>query len=316
MQPVKVGVIGTGSLGFRHVQGYQAATGVELVGIYDINPETQSRICAECGVHGFANADEVIEAAEAVSVVVPSDQHYEVARPVLEAGRHLLVEKPLTNNLPQAEELVALAAERDLLMAVGHLEEFNPVLPLLDQAPGPPRFIRAERFAPYPPQRRPLRPRGCEVSVVLDLMIHDLDVVLTLVGGDIVEIEATGQTLISESEDIAWARLVFANGCIAEVAASRVNPAPSRQLFVAKDSAHFALGYATQEGTLTRWDADGTQTVQLTPERRNPLFDELQDFADCVAARRAGQSRTPRVPGAAGLRALRLAMRVQDAIRS
>jgi predicted dehydrogenase len=195
------------------------------------------------------------------------------------------------------------------------LEEFNPVVGLVDEVPGAPRFIRSERFAPYPPQRRPLKPRGCEVSVVLDLMIHDLDIVQTMVGEEVVEIAATGQTLVSDSEDIAWARLVFANGCIAEVSASRVNPVPSRQLFVAKDSAHFALGYATQSGTLTRWDSDGTQTVELAPERRNPLFDEIQDFVDCVADRQRGGSREPRVPGTAGLRALALAMRVLDTMR-
>jgi predicted dehydrogenase len=315
MATVKVGVIGTGSLGFRHVQGYQAATGVDLVGIYDLNPETQARICAECGVHGFAGPEELIEAAEAVSVVVPSTCHYEVAEPVLAANRHLLVEKPLTNSLAQAEALVAMAEERDLVMAVGHLENFNPVVGLLDGAPGPPRFIRAERLAPYPPQRPPLKPRGCEVSVVLDLMIHDLDIVQTLVGEEVVHISATGQTLLSDSEDIAWARLVFANGCVAEVTASRVNPEPSRELFVVKDDAHFGLGYATQKGTLTRWDATGTLVTELAPERRNPLFDEIQDFVDCVAARRSGETRRPRVPGRTGLRALRLAMRVLDTIR-
>ncbi len=311
MSKVKVGVIGTGSLGLRHVQGYLAASGVEFVGIYDINPETQNRVCADCGVHGFASAAELVEAAEAVSVVVPATCHYEVAQPVVAAGRHLLVEKPLTNNLAQAEELVALATAKNLVMAVGHLEQFNPVLSLLNRVPGAPRFLRAERFAPYPPQRRPLKPRGCEVSVVLDLMIHDLDVVLSLVDSEVIEVQATGQTLISDSEDIAWARLVFANGCVAEVSASRVNPVPARQLFVAKDHAHFALGYATQQGTLTQWDTDGTRTEELTTERRNPLYDELQDFVDCVAT-----NRTPRVPGTQGLRALALAERVLAAIRN
>lgn len=315
MQTVKVGVIGTGSLGRRHVQGYQTCPDVEIVGVYDINPATLALVCDEFGVPGAADAAEVIAQADAVSVVVPADRHYPVARPVLDAGKHLLVEKPLTNNSSEAAVLVDLAADRGVVMAVGHLEQFNPVLGCLEEVPGPPRYIRAERLAPYPPLRLPLKPRGCEVSVVLDLMIHDIEVVLRLVGSEPVDIQARGQTLISDSEDIAWCRLTFADGCVAELTASRVNPAPSRRLFVAKDTAHFELGYATQEGVLTRWNGQGTETTPLLPGKTNPLFDELADFAACVRAAGNGESRVPRVTGQTGLRALRVAEKVIEHIR-
>jgi len=222
----------------------------------------------------------------------------------------VLVEKPIAKTAVEARELVALAAENGLVLAVGHVERFNPVLKCLAEAPGRPLFIEAQRLASYPPPRPRLKPRGTEVSVVLDLMIHDIDVVLSLVDSEIEHIDGVGVPVLSDSEDIAKAHIVFKDGCVADLTASRVSDEPMRKLRVFKQSGYLSLDYGDHTGELATCTDGSISRRPVAAEEANALQVELQDFVDCVIASRNGTPRRPRVCGEQGLQALLVAEQI------
>ena len=332
---IKVAVLGTGSLGKEHVRIYAElarAGGVELTGVYDVSADTAHRIAAKHGAQTFASVAEAAAASDALSVVTPTTTHFELARTLLAQGKHVLVEKPMTDNAAQATELVQLARQHNCVLQVGHVERFNPVFTYLQTVATEPRFIETHRLSPYPA-------RSTDIGVVLDLMIHDLDVVLAFVKSPVVSVDAVGIPVLSKSEDIANARLRFANGCVANLTASRISPERMRKIRVFSAgpmTSYVSLDYRAQEGYICRIARDGEEESSLLKkllsardstivsqfagkrivrepvpiEKGEPLKLELQSFVDCIRARQ-----TPLVSGESAKQALDLAFEITRQIQ-
>lgn len=327
---VRVAVVGTGSLGKEHVRIYSElaeAGEVELTGIFDSAPETARKIAQKHRVRIFESAADAGRHADAVNIVTPTTTHFDLAKSLLEQGRHVLVEKPMTDNAAQAAELVQLAQRRHCVLQVGHVERFNPVFQYLKTVAVEPRFIEVHRLSPYPA-------RSTDIGVVLDLMIHDLDVILALVKSPVASFDAVGIPVLSKTEDIANARLRFANGCVANLTASRVSPERMRKIRVFSGGptpSHISLDYRAQEGFIyrvarddeaesSRWkkllaSKDSTVVSAFAGKRivrepvpiakEEPLKLELLDFVACVR-----EKRTPAVSGESAKRALDLAFEI------
>ncbi len=242
---IKVGVIGVGHLGQHHARNYAEMAGAALVGVFDTHREAAQRVATKHRVMMFESIEALAECCDAVSVVTPTRTHYEIAKSLLERGRHVLVEKPMTDNPVQAEELVRLAQARRLVLQVGHVERFNPVLKYLESVAAEPRFIEAHRLSPHPG-------RSTDIGVVLDLMIHDLDIILHLVKSPLASVDAVGVPVLSATEDIANARLRFANGCVANLTCSRVSAERFRKVRVFTTTSYVSLDFMRQEGLIYR----------------------------------------------------------------
>ena len=307
---VKVGVIGVGSLGQHHARIYSQMPDIEFVGICDTNADRARDIAAQYGTKVFPELLDLARAIDAASVVVPTDLHHSISLALMEHGVHLLVEKPIAATTAEAEEMVSVSRRKNVILQVGHVERFNPVLSVLESSTKKPRFIEAHRLAPYPPPREGACPRGTEVSVVLDLMIHDLEIILHLVGSRVAEIHAVGLTVLSRSEDTANVRLRFENGCIANVTASRISPERMRKIRVFLDDAYLSLDYQSQSGEMQRKTAAGIEREEIPIEKGEPLANELESFIGCVARRDA-----PVVSGEHAADALRLAVQIIQRMR-
>ena len=244
---VKVAVLGTGSLGQNHVRIYAelaAAGQVELAGIYDSSAETARKIAAKHNARIFNSVAEAAAAADALNIVTPTTTHFELAKLLLQQGKHVLVEKPMTDSSEQAAELIQIAQQKNCVLQVGHVERFNPVFTFLQTVATEPKFIECHRLSPFPA-------RSTDIGVVLDLMIHDLDVVLAFVKSPVTSVDGVGIPVLSKSEDIANARLRFANGCVANLTASRVCPERMRKIRVFSgptNPCYISLDYRVQEG--------------------------------------------------------------------
>jgi predicted dehydrogenase len=307
---IKVGVVGVGALGKSHARIYSELAEADLVGVFDVDAARAAAMAKEYNTKAFASIEELADGVDAASVVVPTDRHYEVGCRLLDRGIHLLVEKPIAASTAEAEELVARAQEKQAILQVGHVERFNPVLSFLDGLTRPPRFIEAHRLAPYPPPRPGLPPRGTEVSVVLDLMIHDLEVILHLVKAPVKEIRAVGVPVLSPTEDIANVRLQFENGCVANVTASRISPERMRKIRVFLEDTYISLDYQNQAGELFRKAASGIAREDIPIEKGEPLALELRSFLQCVTRRDK-----PVVSGEHAAEALQLAVAITRRIR-
>ncbi|MGE0450002.1 MAG: Gfo/Idh/MocA family oxidoreductase [Vicinamibacterales bacterium] len=302
---IRVGVVGVGHLGRHHARLYAAMPGVDLVGVVDINRLRAEAIAAEHGAPACFQADDLYGKVDAVSIAVPTERHLEVALPFLRAGVSVLVEKPMARSLQEADEMIAAAASADARLAVGHTERFNPAVeaarPLLQD----PRFIEVHRLGTFPE-------RSLDIDVVFDLMIHDLDVVLSLVRSEVESIEAVGVPVLTGRVDIANARLRFANGCIANLTASRISRDRVRKIRFFQPSAYVSIDYAAQKLEVYRLvqgqgPMPAIQGGELAVPNEEPLKRELADFIDAVESRRA-----PQVDGAQGRRALELAARITE----
>lgn len=307
---IKVGVFGVGTVGQHHARIYSELDTVELVGVYDVDRSRSLEIAARLGTKSCDSIEELAAGIEAASVAVPTDKHFELASLLMKRGLHLLVEKPIASTTEEAQKMIALARKRDLILQVGHVERFNPVMRFLEQNLTRPRFIEAIRLASYPPPRESGAPRGTEVSVVLDLMIHDLDIILHLVNSPVKEIHAVGVPVLSASEDIANARLTFENGCVANVTASRISQERMRKIRVFQEDTYVSLDYVNQSGQLCRKTQEGITRVEVPIEKAEPLEAELASFAQCVLTRDA-----PIVTGRHASDALKLASAVCRKIR-
>lgn len=332
---VKVAVLGTGSLGQHHARIYAelaAAGQIEFAGVYDASAETAAKIAAKHHVNVFSSVNEAAAASDALNIVTPTITHFELAKGLLAQGKHLLVEKPMTDNTAQAAELVELARARNCVLQVGHVERFNPVFKYLETVATQPRFIEVHRLSPYPA-------RSTDIGVVLDLMIHDLDVVLAFVKSPVTSVDAVGVPVLSPSEDIASARLRFANGCVANLTASRVSPERMRKIRVfslGEVPSYISLDYRAQEGFIYRIARDGEEESSILKKlvvaklglgrdsaivsefggkrivrepvpitKDEPLKLELQHFVECV-----GEKQTPVVSGESAKAALELAFEI------
>ncbi|HDQ46025.1 MAG TPA: Gfo/Idh/MocA family oxidoreductase [bacterium] len=236
MKTIRVGVIGTGHLGRYHALNYAQIPEAELIGVADLDPARAGRVARESRSRAFQTLTELLSEVDAVSVAVPTDAHFDVVRTVFESGKHGLVEKPVTRTVPEADELIRLAGEKRRVFQVGHIERFNPALSGLDRTRIHPRFIEAHRLAPF-------NPRGTEVAVILDLMIHDIDVVLSLVQAPVASVDASGVAVVSDSVDIANARIRFENGAVANLTASRISQKKMRKMRLFQKDAYISVDF-------------------------------------------------------------------------
>ena len=303
MKKLRAAVIGVGYLGRYHAEKYAACEGVKLVGVADTNEARAGEIAARHGCRAVTDFRELLPEADLVSVVVPTDAHYSVASACLAAGLHVLVEKPITRTVEEADALVALAAARGLRLAVGHLERFNPAFVELRAMLPQPLYIETERLSAF-------KERGTEVDVVADLMIHDLDLVLSLARAEISWVSACGYRALTDSVDIASVRIEFADGSVANLSASRVSQTPVRKLRAFGGDRYVSADLQNARVRVVR-RADGGRIVQ--DERAFPGADALRDaVASFVAAAR--ENRDPVVSGKDGRRALALAIEVRRLI--
>jgi predicted dehydrogenase len=303
-EQVRCGVIGVGSLGQHHARIYASLPGVELVGIVDADPQRAEAIARAHGTRVFASAQALAEVCEAVSIVVPTDLHAEVAIPVMRAGAHVLVEKPICASLREAEAVLEAAKATGRLVQVGHIEHFNPVMSYLEENVRDPLYITADRLAPF-------NLRGTEVGVVLDLMIHDIGIIQQLVKSPVERIDSVGVDVLSGKEDIANARIQFANGCVANINTSRVSTKKVREIRVFQKDGYLSLNFMEQSGHLVRKNGHELLTEAIPLEKDEPLKLELAAFVECVRSQRS-----PKVGGAEAASALELAIRVTEQIRA
>ncbi len=304
---IRCGVAGTGSLGQHHARIYASLPGAELAGIFEPDDARAAEICGRHGCRRFATLEEMAERCDAVSVVVPTNHHAAVALPLLAKGVHLLIEKPLCVTMEEAARILDAAAKADRIVQVGHIEHYNPVMSFLEKAVSEPRYITAERLAPF-------TPRGTEVGVVLDLMIHDIGIVLQLANSPVERIDAVGVSVVTRTEDIANARIAFRNGCVANLSASRVSLKKNREIRVFQTGGYLSIDFMQQKGHTVRVDpaAEGGFAKEDLPiEKGEPLAIELGSFVACVRDRA-----TPKVGGELGRTALEVALRITEQIRA
>jgi predicted dehydrogenase len=304
-RPLRCAVIGVGHMGRLHAEKYATLPGWELVAVADIDRVTAERVAAGAGTTALADYHELLGEVDAVSIAVPTASHHQVARDFLNAGAHVLVEKPIASTIDQADDLIRLARSKERTLQVGHIERFNGALMALDLERDQPRFIEAVRIAPF-------KPRGSDVSVVLDLMIHDIDLILDIVDADLERVDATGSPVLSDDIDIANARLVFTNGCVANVTASRVSPKLERKMRLFLPDSYVSIDFHKRSFTRHRIgarSADGeipvvtSETSQF--ESVDALETQLSHFAHCIQ-----HHKEPPTSGAAARRALALAARI------
>ncbi|HEY6627038.1 MAG TPA: Gfo/Idh/MocA family oxidoreductase [Ignavibacteriaceae bacterium] len=316
MNKLKVGVIGTGHLGKLHTKMFKSIDNCELVGIYDSNPEQAKAVSTEFNVQSSASITDLLKKVDAVSIAATTTAHYEVAKKCFENGVHVFIEKPITATIKEAEELVEISERKNLNLQVGHIERFNPALVSMEKYIDEPKFIQTDRLAQF-------NPRGTDVAVVLDLMIHDIDIILSLVKSDVIDVQANGVAVVSDHLDIANARLQFANGAVANVTASRISQKKLRKMRIFQKDSYIALDFVTgvaESYRLVAPDAEvspslisfgeigvGDKRKKLVyeqPEQKelNALQYELQLFVNSVI-----NKTKPLVSGIDGLRALKVA---------
>jgi predicted dehydrogenase len=309
MEKLRAAVIGVGYLGRFHAQKYATLPEVALAAVVDPGADAATRVAAELGVRALGDYRELLGQVDAVSIVTPTPLHFEIARAFLEHGAHVLVEKPITETVAQAQQLIELARQRQRVLQVGHLERFNPVVIAAEPALRAPRFIECQRLAPF-------RERGTDVNVVLDLMIHDLDLVQSMVGSEIVAVDAIGTPVFSQEIDIANARIRFANGCVTNATASRVSLKTERKLRIFQDDAYLSLDLQQKILTVIRKQA------QPEGEARLPVSIEERSFepgdalrSEIVAFVASCRAQAPVVvTGEDGMRALRTAVAISKAV--
>lgn len=325
MESIRVGVIGVGHLGSLHTKMYSQIPSVQLAGLFDVEHERTQKLAAEFNTKAFKSLDELLAQVDAVSIATVTQSHYEVGMKVLEKGIHALIEKPITATLDQAKELIELAQNKKLKLQVGHIERFNPAILALEPYHIHPMFIESHRLAQF-------NPRGSDVAVVLDLMIHDIDLILSLVPSKVTRIDANGLAVISNTPDIANARLQFENGCVANVTASRISQNKMRKMRLFQNDAYISIDFAQGLAEVFRLVDENTPDVKPTmmlgkidqgahkrlivyeqPEVHevNALKYELESFIDCIR-----KDSEPPVTGHNGYHALEVAQEILKKIDS
>lgn len=307
---MKVGVIGVGYLGRFHAQKYAAMEDVDLVGVADADPARARQIAEECSTASFADYRELLPQVDAVSIVVPTSLHHEVGKVCLQQGVDVLMEKPITTTLSEADDLIHLAREHGRILQVGHLERFNPAVLAMQPLLTHPLFIEAHRIAVF-------KERGTDVDVVLDLMIHDIDIVLSIVKAPIVSILTAGAPVVTQHTDIANARLIFANGCTANITVSRISMDNMRRMRIFQPGQYLSVDFGKKEVMSVRLKPGATGAAPVPEISKSGFQDqdalelELRDFVQHVRDR----SR-PAVAGEEGRRALDVALQVVEQIES
>ena len=311
MKPVRTGVIGTGYLGKFHADKYSELIESELVGIVDTNYEAAQEISNRLNVPAFKNYEELFDKVDAVSIVVPTELHHKIAKDFLLNNIDVLVEKPMTTTLEEAEELIETAKKNKCILQVGHLERFNAAVLALNNIIKQPLFIESHRLAPF-------KDRGTDVDVILDIMIHDIDIILNIVGSPVKSIHAVGVPVVSsEKNDIANVRLEFESGCVANVTASRISAKEMRKIKIFQHDAYLSIDYAAQQVEIYgKTDSDEHDTPQITYDQidikqGDSLKEEIRSFLSAVESRSI-----PEVPGEAGKNALKVALEIVEQIET
>ncbi len=314
-KPIRVGVVGVGHVGALHAKVYAKLKAAKLVAVCDLNLQRAHEVAGPLRCQAVGEIRDLLGLVEAVSVGVPTTSHHAVGKTLLESGIHVLIEKPIATSLTQADELLALAGRKRLILQVGHIERFNAAIQEAQHYLTHPRFIEAHRLSPYPF-------RGTDVSVILDVMIHDLDLVLALVRSKALRVEAVGVPVLSPTEDIANARLVFRSGCVANLTASRVSDESIRRIRVFQEDCYVSIDYKRQTVELARKHAAGIDRQTLTVQRRPPLDEELAAFLHAIRTKQRPPLPAPRqLAGRAGVsgkdarEALALALQIERAMR-
>ena len=304
---IRTAVIGVGYLGKFHAQKYAQLKNSKLVAVVDANIEQAQEIAAAHHCEALTNYEQLLGKVDAVSIAVPTDLHYQVAAEFLTHGCHVLVEKPITTSIAQADKLIQLAKDNQCILQVGHLERFNPAMIALDKELEVARFIESHRLAPY-------NPRGTEVNVVLDLMIHDIDIIQTIVNAEIEKIDASGTPVLSQDTDIANARIVFKNGCVANVTASRVSNKTDRKMRIFQNDAYLSVDFQNRELAVYRKGKGemypGIPNIDMhtnTFDAADALLTEITHFLSCIE-----KQSTPKVTGLDGKRALQTAIDISE----
>ena len=303
---LKTAVIGIGYLGRFHAQKYSGITDSELIGVVDVDPESAQNIADELEVPFYTDYHEVLDKADAVSIVVPTVLHYETAKAFLKNGVHVLLEKPFAANIGEAEELEQLSRDMNVRLQIGHLERFNPVFTEFQQLIDQPKFIENIRIAPFPK-------RGTDVDVILDLMIHDIDLVMAVVGEYPESVEGTGVNIITSTTDLANARLRFPSGCIADLTASRVSDKAERKMRIFQSGLYLSLDYGTGQARKLQVDPEAVpdpdtlrpESYQL--EKGDALLAEIESFISVVR-----EGKKPKVTREDGLNAMRVAWQIKE----
>ncbi len=305
MKKLRAGVIGVGYLGQFHAEKYASLPQVELAGVVDADPARAALIARKLNTRSFSDPAELLGSVDVVSIVVPTFLHHRVAKQFLEQGVHVLLEKPVTVTLEQADELIRLAKDKNCVLQIGHIERFSPALTAIKPLLKAPQYITAERSAPF-------TVRCTDVNVILDLMIHDLDIVMDLANAEVREVSAAGASVITKEIDIASARILFTNGCVADVVASRVSEEKKRLLRVFDSNCIYTADFQTQKAQRS-FCKDGAalelSTDDISVERRDTLLEEIKDFIGCVE-----QKTRPLVSGLEGKKALALAQLITRGI--
>ncbi|WP_420129931.1 Gfo/Idh/MocA family protein [Longimicrobium sp.] len=314
---MKAGVLGVGSLGFHHARILREVPGAEMAGVYDDDDARREKVAAELGVHAFRSRDELLESVDAAVIAVPTTAHAEVALAAIDGGVHLLIEKPIAHTLQEAEAIVSAAAARKLVVATGHVERFNGALRACEPYLDDPRFIESHRLAPF-------NPRGTDVAVVLDLMIHDIDLVLSLAGRGVEGVDAVGVPVLTPGADIANARISFEGGAVANITASRVSFERMRKIRFFQQSGYMSLDLAAGTGEFLRLKPGArmpegevgvaallglVERIELKGDGAEPLRAELEAWVSAV------RGEAPLVvSGEDGRDALAVALRIMERI--
>ena len=324
MEKIKVGVIGVGHLGKFHTKLYNEIDSCELIGIYDPDSSRATDVAAELSVRSFPSMEQLLKFCDVVSIAATTSAHYSIAKECLKAGKHIFIEKPITATIEQAEEIVKLAQEKKLILQVGHVERFNPALLSLDHFELKPMFVQSDRLAQF-------NPRGTDVAVVLDLRIHDIDIILSLIKSEVKKVEASGVAVVSDTLDIANARIEFENGAVANVTASRISQKKMRKMRIFQKDSYISIDFDLGVSEIFRLVSpeESVNTASITfgelgvgdkkkriiyeqPEVKavNALKHELSLFIDS-----ARNNSRPVVSGEDGLKALVVAQQIINKIK-
>jgi predicted dehydrogenase len=311
MHPVRTAVIGAGYLGRFHAQKFALLPESQLVAVVDVVEDAREQVAAETGCRAIVDYRDVLDEVDAVSIATPTPLHHEIAKHCLERGLHVLVEKPIAQTPGQARELIEIAARNDCVLQVGHLERFNAAILALGDTLGQPRFIESHRLAPF-------KQRGTDVNVVLDLMIHDIDLIQSLVRAPIESIDAVGAAVFSPEIDIANARIRYAGGCVANTTASRVSLKTERKLRLFQDDAYVSIDLQQKVLTIVRKPPPGSDAApgQVVIEERSYERGDALELEIRAFLRSIREGRPAVVSGEDGLRALETAIRITELVRA
>ena len=307
MSKIRVAVIGIGYLGEFHAQKYQANKNAELVAIVDTNRSRRDTISKKLGVKSYSAYKSIINEVDAVSIVVPTNLHYKVASFFISNNKHVLIEKPFASSVSEAKKLKKLAFKRDIVLQIGHLERFNKAFIKLKNIVKNPVFIECNRISPF-------KIRGTEVNVIMDLMIHDLDIVMSLNNSNIKNIQANGASVLTNKTDIANARITFENGCVCNLSASRISNKIERKMRVFQKNSYFSLDY--QDCELDSYKKVISGKIKRIEKNKNnftnndPLHEEIKSFIECIK-----KNKSPIVDAVDGIKALQYAIKISNLIK-